>query len=78
MLSIHLSGGISGTVQAAEQARDALIERGIAPERIEVLDSDTGAAGPRADGDRGARTPSRGGADLAGAADAARARCASG
>src|SRR3954464_1640393 len=39
VLSIHLSGGISGTVHAAEQARDALIERGVAAERILVLDS---------------------------------------
>ena len=38
VLSIHLSGGISGTVQAAGQARDALVERGIARERITVLD----------------------------------------
>ena len=45
VLSIHLSGGISGTVRAAEQARDALIERGVAPERIAVLDSRTGCAG---------------------------------
>src|SRR3954454_17968165 len=45
VLSIHLSGGISGTVRAAEQARDALIERGTAAERITVLDSETGAAG---------------------------------
>src|SRR5215217_453757 len=36
ILSIHLSGGISGTVGAAEQARMALVERGIAPERITV------------------------------------------
>ena len=53
VLSIHLSGGLSGTVEAARQARVSLIEGGLAPERIEVLDSDTGAAGPRADGDRG-------------------------
>jgi DegV family protein with EDD domain len=45
VLSIHLSGGISGTVGAAQQARDALIERGIAPERMQVLDSETGCAG---------------------------------
>ena len=31
ILSIHLSGGISGTVRAAEQARDQLLERGVAP-----------------------------------------------
>ena len=27
ILSIHLSGGISGTVRSAEQARDQLVER---------------------------------------------------
>jgi fatty acid kinase fatty acid binding subunit len=71
VLSVHLSGGISGTVGSAEQARAALLERGIAPERIEVLDSDTGCAGyglmavaaANAAGD---------GADLARAAEAAR------
>ena len=45
VLSIHLAGGISGTVRSAEQARDGLIERGIDPARIEVLDSRTGCAG---------------------------------
>jgi DegV family protein with EDD domain len=45
VLSIHLSGGISGTVRAAEQARDALLERGTDPGRMVVLDSRTGAAG---------------------------------
>ncbi len=45
VLSIHLSGAISGTVRAAEQARDTLLEQGVAPERISVLDSRTGAAG---------------------------------
>jgi DegV family protein with EDD domain len=45
VLSIHLSGGISGTVRAAEQARDALLERGTDPDRMVVLDSRTGAAG---------------------------------
>ena len=45
ILSIHLSGGISGTVRAAEQARDQLLERGVAPERIEVVDSATTCAG---------------------------------
>jgi DegV family protein with EDD domain len=45
IVSIHLSGGISGTVTAAEQARDQLVERGIAPERIVVLDSATACAG---------------------------------
>src|SRR4051812_12114903 len=32
LVSLHLSGGISGTVRAAEQARAALLERGVAPE----------------------------------------------
>jgi DegV family protein with EDD domain len=45
IVSIHLSGGISGTVTAAEQARDQLVERGIDPERIVVLDSATACAG---------------------------------
>ena len=71
VLSIHLSGGISGTVEAARQARDALVERGIAAERIEVLDSDTGCAGHGLMA-IAARNAARGGADLAGAAAAAR------
>jgi DegV family protein with EDD domain len=45
ILSIHLSGAISGTVQAAEQARQLLIEQGMAPERMTVVDSRTGCAG---------------------------------
>jgi len=45
IVSIHLSGGISGTVRSAEQARDALVERGVDPGRIVVLDSRTGCAG---------------------------------
>jgi DegV family protein with EDD domain len=71
VLSIHLSGGISGTVQAAEQARDALIERGTAPERIAVVDSDTGCAGHGLMA-IAAKNAARGGADLAGATAAAR------
>jgi DegV family protein with EDD domain len=71
VLSVHLSGGISGTVEAARQARDALLERGIAPERIEVLDSDTGCAGHGLMA-IAARNAIRAGADLPGAADAAR------
>ncbi len=45
ILSIHLSGDISGTVRTAEQARDVLIEQGMAPERMVVIDSKTGCAG---------------------------------
>ncbi len=72
VLSIHLSGGISGTVHAAEQARDALVERGIARERITVLDSRTGAAGPGLMALAAANAVADG-ADLQGAAAAANA-----
>jgi DegV family protein with EDD domain len=71
VLSIHLSGGISGTVGSAEQARAALLERGIAPERIEVLDSDSGCAGHGLMAVAAANA-ARDGADVRGAADAAR------
>ena len=70
VLSIHLSGGISGTVQTAEQARAALLERGVAPERIRVVDSDTGCAGHGLMAVAAANAASDGG-DLAAAADAA-------
>jgi DegV family protein with EDD domain len=72
LLSIHLSGGISGTVGAAQQARDALIERGIGPERIQVLDSETGCAGHGLMAIAAANAVRRG-ADLQGATEAARA-----
>jgi fatty acid kinase fatty acid binding subunit len=71
VLSIHLSGGISGTVGAAEQARDALAEEGVAAERIVVLDSDTGCAGHGLMAIAAANAV-KGGADLPGAAAAAR------
>src|SRR3954468_10621403 len=45
IVSIHISGGISGTCATAEQARAQLLERGVAPERIVVLDSATACAG---------------------------------
>jgi DegV family protein with EDD domain len=70
ILSIHLSGGISGTVGAAEQARDQLIERGIAAERITVIDSETGCAGHGFMAIAAANA-AQDGADLAGAARAA-------
>jgi DegV family protein with EDD domain len=44
IVSVHISGAISGTVRAAEQAREALVERGIDPARIHVVDSRTGCA----------------------------------
>src|SRR3954453_9398522 len=45
IVSIHLSGGISGTVGAAEQARQGLVGEGMAPARMVVIDSRTGSAG---------------------------------
>jgi DegV family protein with EDD domain len=70
VLSVHLSGGISGTVRSAEQAREALLERGVAPERITVLDSRTGCAGHGLMAIAAANA-ARDGAGLAGAAAAA-------
>jgi DegV family protein with EDD domain len=45
IVSIHISGGISGTVRSAEQARDQLIERGIDSGRIVIVDSASVCAG---------------------------------
>ena len=70
VVSIHLSGGISGTVRSAEQARDALVERGIDPGRIAVLDSRTGCAGHGLMA-VAADNAAKAGADARGAADAA-------
>lgn len=44
VVSIHLAGGISGTVQAARQAHAMLSERGLG-ERVEVIDGETGCGG---------------------------------
>jgi DegV family protein with EDD domain len=44
IVSVHLSGGISGTCEAARQARGLLEERGLG-ERVEVVDSETAAGG---------------------------------
>jgi DegV family protein with EDD domain len=73
ILSIHLSGGISGTVRAAEQARESLVERGVDAERIIVLDSQTGCAGHGFMAVAAANAVA-GGADLQGALAAARAQ----
>lgn len=72
IVSIHLSAGISGTCAAAEQARDQLVERGIAPERVVVLDSATACAG-LAMMVIAASSAARGGASVAEATDAAHA-----
>ena len=45
IVSVHLSAGISGTVEAAEQARDRLIAKGKGGERIHVYDSRSAAGG---------------------------------
>jgi DegV family protein with EDD domain len=42
IVSIHLAGGMSGTVRSAEQARDQL---GVAAERVQVIDSRTACGG---------------------------------
>ncbi|HUN78302.1 MAG TPA: DegV family protein [Solirubrobacteraceae bacterium] len=44
IVSVHLSGGISGTCEAARQARGLLAERGLG-ERIEVIDGETACGG---------------------------------
>jgi len=44
VVSVHLAGGISGTVEAARQAHALLAERGLG-ERVEVIDGETGCGG---------------------------------
>ena len=44
VVSIHLSGGLSGTVQSATQAREQVAERGDG-DRVAVLDSSTACGG---------------------------------
>jgi DegV family protein with EDD domain len=45
VVSIHISGGLSGTPEAARQAKDALERDGRGGERVEVVDSTTAAGG---------------------------------
>jgi DegV family protein with EDD domain len=45
IVSIHISSGISGTCESAMQARERLTADGKGGERIEVVDSGTGAGG---------------------------------
>jgi fatty acid kinase fatty acid binding subunit len=45
IVSLHISGGISGTFEAAEQACATLTDQGKGGERIRVFDSRSGAAG---------------------------------
>jgi DegV family protein with EDD domain len=44
IVSVHLAGGISGTCEAARQAREVLVERGVG-ERVEVIDGETACGG---------------------------------
>ena len=63
VVSIHLAAGLSGTCEAARQARERLVEGGLDPARLTVIDSATtcgglamvllaAAAAARAGGDR--------------------------
>ena len=45
VVSVHISGGLSGTPEAARQAKDSLTRDGKGGERIEVVDSTTAAGG---------------------------------
>ncbi len=45
ILSIHISSGLSGTSASAEQARSLLVEEGVDPARMVVLDSATTCGG---------------------------------
>ena len=45
VVSVHISGGLSGTPEAARQAKEALEREGKGGERIEVIDSTTAAGG---------------------------------
>jgi DegV family protein with EDD domain len=45
IVSVHISGGLSGTPEAARQAKAALERDGRGGERIEVVDSTTAAGG---------------------------------
>ena len=45
IVSVHISGGISGTIRSAEQARDQLAERGVDRARIVIVDSASTCAG---------------------------------
>jgi DegV family protein with EDD domain len=71
VLSVHLSSGLSGTCQAAEQARTQLVERGLDPARLTVIDSSTACAGHGLMAIAATNAAAEG-ADAAGAAERAR------
>ncbi|HET9154548.1 MAG TPA: DegV family protein [Solirubrobacterales bacterium] len=64
IVSIHISAGISGTFEAAGQARERLIEEGKGGERLHLLDSRS-AAGGMGLCTLGASSAARAGADAA-------------
>jgi DegV family protein with EDD domain len=66
VVSIHISAGISGTFEAAGQARERLIEEGKGGERLHLLDSRSAAGGMGLCA-LGAASAARAGADAAGA-----------
>jgi DegV family protein with EDD domain len=45
VVSIHIAGGLSGTPEAARQAKETLERDGKGGERVEVIDSETAAGG---------------------------------
>ena len=45
VVSIHIAGGLSGTPEAARQAKEALERDGKGGERVHVIDSETAAGG---------------------------------
>jgi DegV family protein with EDD domain len=45
VVSIHLAGGMSGTVRSAEQAREQLVADGVDGARVRILDSATACGG---------------------------------
>jgi DegV family protein with EDD domain len=65
VVSIHISAGISGTFEAAGQARERLIEEGKGGEQLHLLDSRS-AAGGMGLCTLGAATAAAAGADAAG------------
>jgi DegV family protein with EDD domain len=66
VVSIHLSAGISGTFEAAGQARERLIEEDKGGERLHLMDSRSAAGGMGLCA-LGAASAARAGADAAGA-----------
>jgi DegV family protein with EDD domain len=66
VVSIHISAGISGTFEAAGQARQRLIDEDKGGERLHLLDSRSAAGGMGLCA-LGASTAARAGADAAGA-----------